>query len=924
MRTLVAVAAVLRRFRAERGIAGLLFILVVTTSLVVAAGPRLFDRVADEGLRYAVANATSTQRNLQFNAIDRVRADPSDPLAFVDERGRDLLSRLPATVAGLVTTHGFTVDTPRFRLTDPPLHPSLVTLRYQSGIDAQIVYEAGRAPARATGPSDPAGRPRVEIALSTAAAADLGVDVGDRVPAAIDPSDGILRTVFPRPTTAVMFEVVGLFRVVDPSAAYWFDDPAYARATIRGDDDFPIVAATALFGPGAYGGLLELGAPARYRWRYEVDPDRLDAGLLPALVRDLRQVEAAFGSIDAGAAGRPQYRTGLLDVIDRYRTQRATTETALGVAAIGPLAVATGAVGLVAIIVVRRRRVALLLARGRGASATQLLAAQLWEGLLISIPAALAGLAMAGILVPGRGDPRSSVGVLLVAFAVTALLLASTWPLARRARRVLEREGAAGPPVGPRRLVFEVTFVASALAATWLLRERGLGADRAGGDPVAFDPFLAAAPVLVGLAAGLLTMRLYPLPVRALAALLARRADLVPVLGLRRIGRDPGAALLPLLVLSTTVAIGVFSSLIAVTIERGQIEASWQEIGADYRVDAAPGARLAADLDPGGGPGVSAVAAALVTSTSSIAADTGQRGSTTVVAIEPAAYDAVLAGSPVATSLGPLADPGAVGPDSGTPERPIPVLLSERPPNDWLPLAVGDVFRLGISGRPLTLQVVGFRASLPGLRPDATFVVAPLDAIRAAIGGSDPRPTTLFIRADPDAAAALRSALDVSSAPALTSRRELLAAQRAAPLVAAVGQGFGVAFGAAALYAILAVVASIVIDAGQRARELAHLRTLGLTDRQALGLIVVEHVPPAVIALAVGIGLGFAVAWLLEPGLGLAAYIGPTVAIRLQVEWSSVIATAAAVALVVAIMVGVSAWFSKRLGLGAAMRMGDR
>jgi hypothetical protein len=36
MRTLVAVAAVLRRFRAERRIAGLLFILVVTTSLVVA------------------------------------------------------------------------------------------------------------------------------------------------------------------------------------------------------------------------------------------------------------------------------------------------------------------------------------------------------------------------------------------------------------------------------------------------------------------------------------------------------------------------------------------------------------------------------------------------------------------------------------------------------------------------------------------------------------------------------------------------------------------------------------------------------------------------------------------------------------------------------------------------------------------------
>ena len=77
-----------------------------------------------------------------------------------------------------------------------------------------------------------------------------------------------------------------------------------------------------------------------------------------------------------------------------------------------------------------------------------------------------------------------------------------------------------------------------------------------------------------------------------------------------------------------------------------------------------------------------------------------------------------------------------------------------------------------------------------------------------------------------------------------------------APLVAAVTGGFVVALLVLARYAALAIVAVVVLHAQRRSREVAFLRTLGLTDGQLAGLTIVEHGLPVVLALGVGVGLG--------------------------------------------------------------------
>jgi putative ABC transport system permease protein len=726
----------------------------------------------------------------------------------------------------------------------------------------------------------------------------------------------MIRTLFPRPTARVDFQVVGLFTVDDPGDVAWFDDIPYARAAIGGTADAPIAFATALFAPEAYRDIARLAIPGRYRWRYHVDAARLDAGKLATLVPDLRRLDSVFGT-NRSTPGSVVYRSGLLDIIDAYLERRAATEAVLSVAALGPLAVAVGALGLVSAIIIRRRRTGLALARGRGASVGQLLAAQLWEGLLLTVPAAAIGLVAARVAVPTRSDAVSAIGALLVAIAVTALLLLVTWPRAIRARQETELEDLPVRRLGSRRIVFEATFVAVALAAVWLLRERGLRSGAASG----FDPFLAAAPVLIGVAIALVTIRLYPLPVGLLAWLGARRRDLVPALGLRSIGRDPGAATMPLLVITLTVAIAVFASVLALTIDRGQVAASWQETGADYRLAAPTEAGFPPETDPSTVPGVEAVASALITPTTRVPGEAGRNAPATFVAVDPTAYATVLAGAPLVAPNPAAFTTAPVAPDAGTAQRPIPVVISRRLPIDWQPIAPGESFDIGVRGQTFTFSVIDVADDLPGLPRGAPFILAPFASVAAGWDGPDLRPTALYVRGPAAIAADMRAAAGESAE--VTSRHESLAAQRAAPLVGAIGRGFGVAVLAAGTYAALAIVAVVFLDGQRQARELAYLRTLGLTGGQSVSLTFVEHAPPTLLALAVGVVLGIGVAWLLEPGLGLGAFIGPAAPVRLQVDWAAVAAIAVTVLVAIIVMVAASSWLARRLEPSRALRIGD-
>ena len=473
--------------------------------------------------------------------------------------------------------------------------------------------------------------------------------------------------------------------------------------------------------------------------------------------------------------------------------------------------------------------------------------------------------------------------------------------------------------------MFETLIVGLSLAVAWLLRQRGLASTSTSGTATGFDPLLAASPVLIGLAVGLLTIRLYPLPVRGLGWLMARRRDLVPVLGLRNLGRRPAAGYLPLMIVMLTVAIGTFSSVIQVTIERSQLEASWRQVGADFRIESPTGTALAERIDPSSVGGTEGVTAGLIDTDVSVETSPGRRSTWLFEAIDPATYPEVVAGSPVALGMPAWFSQATTDPEPGTPAHPIPAVLSAARPNGSDAMAIGTTFQASVSGRQLTFQVGGLVDAFPGIAAGTPFIVAPYPAVAAAGPGSPLRPTVYFVRGPASIDGSLRDmAGNGPGSPNVISRYERFAALHDAPLVSGVVGGFALALVVAMAYAAVAVVAVIVLHAPRRAREVAFLRTLGLGDRQSLGLLVLEQGLPVLLALAIGLLLGVGLAWFLAPGLDLAAFSDPRSAVRLQVDAASLALVAGLVAGVVAAAVALSTWLGRRLEIGQVLRIGEQ
>jgi putative ABC transport system permease protein len=414
-------------------------------------------------------------------------------------------------------------------------------------------------------------------------------------------------------------------------------------------------------------------------------------------------------------------------------------------------------------------------------------------------------------------------------------------------------------------------------------------------------------PALAGVAAGLVAVRLLPLLIAPLVRLARAGRGLVSLLALRRAAAGGTAGVL--LVLLATSTIGAFSVAALVQIDRSAETVAWQQVGADFSVTASD-APLLARYDFAGVPGVEA-AATMFRGRPSLS----NRGATPdLAAIDLADYERVVAGRPGAATF-----PREL---FGPATEPLPAIVSDalaaRPDG----IKVGDTASVRIEGYTFEVRAVAARATFPGLADTNFFMVVNRDQLRERFPTAPLQARIAFLRAPASAEAGIRTTITAAMPAEVVGSAGLTASLRGAPVVEAIRTGIAAAGIVAALYAALAVAAALALAGAARAIELAHLRTLGLADGQASGVLLAEHGPAILVAFGGGLALGAGLFAALAPGLGLGALVGADIDLAPTFDASLLAITAAGVVIVVLLGLGLGMLLGRSASPVAALRRG--
>jgi putative ABC transport system permease protein len=449
-----------------------------------------------------------------------------------------------------------------------------------------------------------------------------------------------------------------------------------------------------------------------------------------------------------------------------------------------------------------------------------------------------------------------------------------------------------------------------------VLHQQGL--PRAG-----IDLYASAAPVLIAAPVALLVMRLYPLALRWLLRMTARRRGMTAFVGLARAARGSAAAALPAFALVLALAVVAFGAMMREAIARGQAATSWQVTGADAMIGIGtspipvtpPLQHAVGDV-----PGVRRTAAVFVTSA---AAPSGTNIDT--AAVDPGRFAALTAQTPYpAFPAALLSKPESAAPRSGgtrsggTGRRgTVPVLASRA--------AVGILGRgvttLRTDNGALRVRVAGILAATAALPGESTFIIVP--AWATARLPSPPPPNLLLVSGprlnQPRLAAVVHRMFPGGT---VAFRAAALAALARAPLPRSAYLAFAAGTGAAAGFSVIVLLLALLLGSRSRELTLARLSTMGMGPGQGRRLAMMEAAPSVLAALAGGTACAWGLAALIGPTINLSPFTGSGAAVSIRADPAALAASAAGLAALALVTLIIQTAVASRRGPARALRAG--
>ncbi|CAM5537700.1 membrane protein [Streptomyces pilosus] len=896
------------RLRSAPGAAVAFAVLVAVTACLAAALPLAVDRYGDAGLRRALEVAGPSRTTVQLFATDDGMLVPQE-IQEADLRwdavrgaytellgpaGRSLPLDRDQSSYGVRTTDPVPVTDP-VELARPSALPPQLHLVAQNDLAGHSRLRAGRLPKAPDGTG--ATAPSVEAAVTAETAGKLNITVGS-----------VLRVPGPR-RAPLTVRVTGVVDPLAPREAYWSTSPVLRSPHLRTVPDDPARSVywvgALLLPPDAAPAILATGLPERY-WNLAPDASALPAHDLPRLTSAVASLEAGPLLQQARAAVSPgvEADTALDEVFGEYGALRTAIGSLVAVAAFGTGTVAAVVLLMAGGLAADRRRAELTLLRARGASLRGLAARLLAETAVVAVPAAALGLTAALLLIPGARPAYAVAAAGAVAVVACAALPLRAVAAHRAVRVHAAREDVAATRPSRRRTVAELTLVAVAVGAVVALRTRGVS----DGEEASGDALVSLAPVLVGMIAALVLVRLHPLPLRALAGPAGRLRGVVGPLSLARASRASGSAVLPLLALLTALTTAAFGGSVLTGVADARDDAALLSVGADARLEGVPELPPGLDERVRRAPGVEDVTAVAV---AQYAQPRDGRLAVPVAAVDPAGYAALARHTDIgafdADRLVAPADAGVL-PALGSPE--VAERYGTRP------------FRMGLGdGVFVSVRIVEVRERTPAVTGQEFLVVD-----RSGVPGGSARPTTLLVTGDRPDGHALREAADGDARVQL--RAEEHARYADSPLQSGAERVYAAAVAAGAGYAVLALLLTLLRAAPERAALLARLRTMGLTRAQGRRLLVLESLPQALLAAAGGTVTAWAAIRLLSPGIDLttiavSASSSPAGRAVLRTDPVSLLVPALAVLALAVGIAAAQAWWSGRAGSVRELRAGD-
>ncbi len=433
-------------------------------------------------------------------------------------------------------------------------------LEFQSDLNSHITLLDGQ-PLPVT-PVDPEGY--VHAVVHTRVAEELSFRVGDRF--SFSPFDEY-------DPTGVQIRVVGIWEEKDPSDPYWIQDPNGIRNSMFINERAMLEVVPERL-PQAH---------REFSWYALIDPDRITSANVGRVLSGMRFLESRMNNI----LPKAKLFRELPALLKTFDLRAQLLNLLLLALSLPTLAVTLYYIATAIRMIVDHQRSEVALFKSRGASTSQVLGIYWLEGIVMGVLAfvigPLAGLGLAQVIGQTYGfllfAQRPALALQITpqvleyaAAGIVVAILASLVPAAMTANHsiVSYKQVASRSFDRPIWQRFFVDFVLLGIAGYgyYLLTQRQTITFFAKSGELLVEPLLTLAPSVSIVAAALIFLRAFHLIADGLARLATLFAGTSLLMALRQISRAPGHYRPFLLLLIVTIALGTYSASAAQTVGR--------------------------------------------------------------------------------------------------------------------------------------------------------------------------------------------------------------------------------------------------------------------------------------------------------------------------------------------------------------------